>query len=139
MIIMKIQMTPNQNILSKNRNNFRKNLGFKALDYVCYDIKELSTPCRVEAIIKLMESSDFRINANIYFCELVKDNDIDCDFRYKTILSLENNILNIIREEFINLFDDKPFVKYLYTTLGSIIKEFIPSGKYDSENKILME
>ncbi len=70
------------------RNKERLVLGYKALDHVCYDLTD-PTPRRVEAVCTLMESPAHKIVANAYFRELVNDQNLDCDYRYKIILSLE--------------------------------------------------
>jgi hypothetical protein len=77
------------------RNNIRNKNGYKALDYVCYDLDNLPTPCMIEALAMLMESDDYKNNCNKYLLELINNNKINSDFRYKMILSLENkNIKN---------------------------------------------
>jgi hypothetical protein len=78
----------------KKRNIKRMKYSYKALDCVCYDLSDLPTPCRVDAVCLLMNSEDHQAYANTYFKEIICDIKIDCDFRYKTILSLENkNVL----------------------------------------------
>ena len=70
-------------------NIARKTLGYKALDHVCYDLSNMPTPCRVEAIFLLMSSDMFQTNADSYFKEFIRSDNIECQFRYTTILSLE--------------------------------------------------
>jgi hypothetical protein len=70
-------------------NIARKTLGYKALDHVCYDLSNMPTPCRVEAIFLLMNSDMFQTNADSYFREFIRSENIECAFRYTTILSLE--------------------------------------------------
>jgi hypothetical protein len=70
------------------RNKKRLKLGFSALDYVCYSIGD-PTPCRIDAICTLMNSADHKKEADTYFRELISDTLIECDYRYKAILSLE--------------------------------------------------
>jgi hypothetical protein len=70
------------------RNKKRMEIGFSALDYVCYAIGD-PTPCRVDAICTLMDSAAHKREADTYFRELISDTLIDCDYRYKAILSLE--------------------------------------------------
>jgi len=74
----------------KKRNTIRLKSSYKALDCVCYDLSDIQTPCRVEAVCLLMNSADHQSYANTYFKEIICDTNIDCDFRYNTILSLEN-------------------------------------------------
>ena len=64
--------------------------GFKLLDIICKDISELPTPCKIDAVCLLMCNKHFKDNAKKYFCNIINNDKIDCDFRYKTILSLDN-------------------------------------------------
>ena len=73
----------------RGRNSKRYEVGFEALDYACYNLEKMSTPCRVESIFLLMQSEKYKKNASIYFGEFVEDQNINCDFRYKTILNIE--------------------------------------------------
>jgi hypothetical protein len=82
----------------KKRNIKRMKSSYKALDCVCYDLSDLPTPCRVDAVCLLMNSEDHQVYANTYFKEIICDTKIDCDFRYKTILSLENK--NVLTSSF---------------------------------------
>jgi hypothetical protein len=79
------------NEIIRKRNENRKNNGYKALDIVCSELRnsDISIPCQINAIIMLMKNTDYRENSNKYFIMLINDLNIDCDYRYKTILSLE--------------------------------------------------
>ena len=115
-----------------NRTVARRALGFRAVDYVCYDPAGLATPCRIEAIMLLMSCDAFRTNTVTYLQEFVQDDTLECEFRYRTILSFENKILDGIRADLIERFDDKELVKALYGTLKSTIKCLMPSIKRDT-------
>ena len=75
--------------VTKNNDN-RKILGYNALDQVCFNLSEMPTPCRIEAIFILMKSKTHRTNADFYFKEFIKTDSLECNYRYSTILSLEN-------------------------------------------------
>ncbi len=82
----------------KIRNEKRQNIGFKLLNNVCSQIinDELATPYKVEVISMLMKINEYKEESSIYFKQIINKNDIDCDYRYKLILSLERkNIENI--------------------------------------------
>ncbi len=113
----------------RKNNADRKVLGFKALDYVCYDLNSIPTPCRIEAICRLMESTDFQTNTEAYFREFVRDENIDCDFRYKTILSLEKIGADLMKEEIGELFSEREFVVHLYESLEPVITKLFPKIK----------
>ena len=72
------------------RNQDRKAEAYKALNIVCSSIENIATPCRIEAVCILMESEDYKKDSELYFINIICDQSIDCDFRYKTIISLEN-------------------------------------------------
>jgi len=80
-------------------NEKRKILGYKAVNYLCQDLSIMPTPCRVEAIFLLMKSLEFRTEADFYFKEFVQSDMIECEFRYMTILSLENVGAEEMKEE----------------------------------------
>lgn len=79
------------NKLIKERNQKRKKEGYKSLDIVCSELRssDISIPCQIDAICILMRNEDYKENSNKYFVLLIDDLSIDCDYRYKTILSLE--------------------------------------------------
>jgi len=83
-----IKTSGNENI--RKRNNSRQTIAFKALNTVCESFDNfLATPCRVDAIFSLMKCSDYKNNSKEYFNKLINDQKLDCDYRYKIILSLE--------------------------------------------------
>jgi len=83
----KLRIEQDEEIRQQNKES--KILGYKALDKVCQDLNDMSTPCRIDAIFSLMNSNDFTKESDNYFKEFICDDNIDCDFRYNTILSLE--------------------------------------------------
>jgi len=83
-----IKECSNQQI--RMRNQARALTAYDALDQLCQHLdSEVPTPCRVEIICILMKSSEYAENAAQYFANFITDDDIECEFRYKTILSLE--------------------------------------------------
>jgi hypothetical protein len=73
----------------KERNENRKKLGFYVLDTVCHSMSDMPTPCCIEAVFILMTTPDYTEQCIGYICSLLSDDEIDCDYRYKIILSLE--------------------------------------------------
>jgi hypothetical protein len=67
-----------------------KEIGYKALNIVCEDMKDVATPCKIDAICLLMVNKKYKQQSRDYFCAIINNRDLECDFRYKTILSLEN-------------------------------------------------
>jgi len=80
----------------RERNESRKKLGFSVLNTVCNGMSDMPTPCAIEAVFLLMSSPDYTEQCIGYLCSLVSDDEIDCDYRYKILLSLEkqSNIQN---------------------------------------------
>lgn len=72
----------------------KKEIGYKALDTVCQDMTDVATPCKIDAICLLMCHKSYKINARNYFCIIINNQELECDYRYKTILSLENKKLD---------------------------------------------
>jgi hypothetical protein len=128
----KARVDLNNNIRQRNREG--KILGFKALNYICNNLFDTPTPCRIEAICKLMESTEFQDNSKSYFCIFVCDDSIECEYRYKTILSLENRGADFMKEEIRELFTDKKFVTNFYKSLELVINKLFPSVKRNENN-----
>ena len=80
-----------ENKLVKNRNIKRLNNSSYVLNEICKVSINLPTPCRVEAILLLMTLEKYEKEVNLYFIEMINDQNIECEFR------LYNNI--IIRKE----------------------------------------
>lgn len=69
-------------------------VGYEALDNICKiftnDSLQLSTPIKIDAICLLMLHSSYKKQSIYYFCNIINNVNLQCDYRYKTILSLEN-------------------------------------------------
>jgi len=86
-----------ESLTNEVENNFlRLEKAMDALDSVCYDLKNISSPRRVAVLYLLLESSNFRENAFFYFREFIRTHTISCEFRYKSILDIDKmeNIKN---------------------------------------------
>jgi len=68
----------------------KKDIGYEILNYVCQNMSDVATPCQIEAVCLLMEHSNFKTESKQYFCNIINDEKLECDYRYKTIISLEN-------------------------------------------------
>ena len=72
------------------RNLERQKKGYIALNNLLKNnTSDLPIPCKIEIICLLMVCEDYKNETDLYFRNLINDLSIDCDFRYKTILSLE--------------------------------------------------
>lgn len=74
----------------EQRNQARRTVAFTALEYACFDMKDVPTPCKIEAIYSLMTSPNHRQEADTYFRRLIADESLSCEYRYRAILALEN-------------------------------------------------
>ena len=84
------------------RNQERKNKAYKALDFLCNTFEDIPTLIKIEAIIMLMQNESYFNSCNTYFKSIINDINIECDFRYKTILSLENKNIPKLNDYLIN-------------------------------------
>lgn len=68
----------------------KDDIGYEAVDIVYPKLKlQVGTPYRIDFVKILMKNEKYKDKAKEYFCEIINDNNIDCNYRYKTILSLE--------------------------------------------------
>lgn len=84
-------------------------LGYEALNIICKNfINEIATPCQIDVICLLMQNKKYKKEARDYFCVVINNFDLECDYRYKTILSLETknmpNKLFFIKEATLDFF-----------------------------------
>lgn len=107
-----ITIKKENNIQIRKKNLERQTLAYESLDLVLYQemkINQLSTPCKIEAIFMLMQNTNYTDSSNTYFKNVINDEKIDCDYRYKTILSLE--IKNIPDYKFYIVKACKDFIR----------------------------
>lgn len=65
-------------------------LAYQAIDlvYPQFD-SQIGTPYKIDFIKMLMYSENHKQKAKEYFCQIINDNNLDCQYRFKAILSLE--------------------------------------------------
>ena len=116
------------------RNSERLMRSGKALEHVCERMGNLPTPCRVEALQHLMTYDVSRDKALQYFQDLIGDQSIECEFRYKTILGLEKLADVWLKGELKGLFGCD-FVGILFNLCEGQIKSEFPGfvPKVDNE------
>ena len=92
----------------QNDKNLKSKNCYIALDKVCQKLENIPTPIKIDAICMLALDDTFKDNAIKYFCNIIVDKNIDCDFRYKTILGLENkkNLEYLFKESCITFLND---------------------------------
>ena len=98
---------------------------------------KLPTPCRVEALELLMNYSQDSLDIIIsHLKNFLRDSKIEEEFKYKTILNLENLSSTWIRDQLLELFPNKEFVKHIFLICKELIRQefpiFVP--KVDNED-----
>jgi len=120
-----------EEINGAENNNDRKLLGYNALDHVCCKLSEMPTPCRIEAIFILMKSEKHRTNADFYFKEFIRIDSLECDYRYSTILSLENVGADEMKQE---LYEYSGKEEILENFFSLLTKWMLPHMKKTKRN-----
>lgn len=139
--IKNLKLEHNKKVIERNEK--RKNQAFKSLNNVCSsNINTLPTPCRINAIHILMESQDiYKHDCDIYFRKIINDINIDCYYRYKTILDLENkkNTINFTNFYIKNacfdfLFNIKNSINYRILSAQYLLQNFKDLEDYQKRN-----
>lgn len=120
----------------RTRNLSRKKIGYSALDYVCYDLNKMPTPRRVEAIFLLMKSPDYDKNTEAYFREFIRDDQVECEYRYKTIISLEHTCRDEMTRTIMSKFSDKNMLSEIYKNYSHEISRLYPGFNPSHQNQV---
>lgn len=134
-----IQEKEAENKLVQMRNMKRKENSVRTLHQICLNSSTLPTPCRIECIISLLELNGYSEEVNSYFITLVNDQNIDCEFRYRTILSLEKRALDYYKNILSNYYDHKAFATELFNEFIELIRKEFPDFSPSIENHKLLE
>ena len=82
----------------RQRNELRQNIAYDSLNIICSRLtNELATPYKIDVICSLMENEKYKEESSLYFIKVIDDNRIDCDYRYKSILSLERKKIRDVK------------------------------------------
>ena len=135
--IINIKNESNNNI--KERNLLRKQIGYKCIYYVCKLIvveKDFPTPCKIEAFCMLMEVDTYKDETDLFFRDIINDDNLSCQFRYKTILFLEKE--KGVSSNEIKLLNTKFYIKnscvdFIYNTKNEIMYRIL-AGQYLLQN-----
>ena len=113
----------------RRRNKIRQEIGAHGLEAICLTMGEMPTPCRVKAICLLMKYISHNSTADECFKLLINDTELECDFRYKCILDLENRGTEDMKERLSEEFDDKEFIGQIYQDYKTLISREFPKFK----------
>jgi len=122
-----INIKTESNDFIKQRNFLRKQNGYNAVYHVCKLIvieNDFPTPCKIEAICMLMEVDTYKYEVDLFFKNIINDENLTCQFRYKTILFLEKE--KGISSSDIKLLNTKFYITnscldFLYNTKNEIM------------------
>ena len=104
------------------------------------DTGNLPTPCRIEAIELLMKYSESSLDIIMFHIEnFLRDSKIEEEFKYKTILNLENLSSTWIRDQLLELFHNKDFVKYIFIICKDLIRQEFPKFVPEVDNEDFFE
>jgi len=92
-------------------------------------LKTLSTPIRIDTVLFLMKSEEYKEQSREYFCDIINDYSIDEIYRYRTIQKLESTFeasktvipLRIQRKKKIEI-QDKNIQKFIYYAYEACIR-----------------
>ena len=119
----------------KQRNQVRKNQAYGLLNLLCLNYKDLVTTQKFETISLLMESSTFKNEVTLHFNSFVTDTNIDIQYRYKSILKLEDYCLDEMKMSIGKEFKDKTFVEKFYKINKSRVDSIYPNKKIKVSDK----
>lgn len=88
--LKKVKQLSNEQLEIRNQSRFE--IGSECLNYICQDLSTIPKPYAIECICILMEFEQYKKEASTYFNKIINDESSNCDFRYKTILSLETKV-----------------------------------------------
>lgn len=81
--------------------NEKDELGYKAIEMVYPKLgSDIGTPYKIDFVKMLMSGDNYREKAKSYFCEIIEDLNLDCEYRYKAILGLEYKDEKLDEEKF---------------------------------------
>jgi len=121
-IILKI--TASKSLCSQNDENDLQ--GYKAIIIIYPDTikNDIPIPIRVELLVLLMKCQLYKKETREFFFEIINDQKLECDFRYKTILLLENHV-----EKEYSYFIKKGFLQFLSNTKNKVSYQIL-AGQY---------
>ena len=104
-----LKITAAKSLCYFNKTN---EVGFNALNVVCKNMEnDVATPCKIDTVCLLMLHPVYKKQSLKYFCQIINNLKLECDYRYKTILSLENKDIPsrgyFIKESASEFFENK--------------------------------
>jgi hypothetical protein len=117
-------------------HNEKDELGYKAVSIVYPKFgKNIGTPYKIEFVKILMKNEAYKTLARNYFCEIINDDTIDCDYRYKAILGLESSkeFLYFIQEACVDFIkNEKNLTQYRILAGQNLLRQKIEINLIES-------
>jgi hypothetical protein len=108
------------------------------LESLCKRGPQLPTPCRIDSILLLLPHQPE--NALKFFKQVINQPDLDCAFRYVSILRLEQLRLEGIRDIILESVDNHPeLCPWVYKTFREMLRREFPEYNPASINIELLE
>jgi len=100
---------------------------------------KVAVPCLIEAVFVLMRSKKYTEKSKKYFCKIVNNKELECHYRYKTILSIEIKVEKSLQKLFL-----KDIMTSFIRCKNNNIRYRILAGQYllqkcKTNNKIKVE
>ena len=111
--------------------------GLDALSYII-DKEYLPSPCRIECIHLLLANEEYGEIGVKNLIKFLNDYNIECAFRYKNIIELEKEGLNIMTEHLCWLLDNIELGTELLNKFSKTLKSSFPEWKPTPDNEDLV-
>lgn len=111
--------------------------GLESVSYIISN-ENLPSPCRIEAIHLLLQNENYNNIAEKHFINFINDYTIDCEFRYKNIIQLEQEGLNVMTEHLCWKLDNIELGKELLSKFRMTLKSSFPEWKPNPDNEDLV-
>lgn len=121
------------------RNSTRKKQAYDTLDQVCKNMVNVPVPCQVALVTLLMNSADHKLEASEYFSDIVNNPEIECDYRYKCILSLESTMIGNMKKYMVKSITSTQITEIYKEYKKDIESFFTKEFKPNSENRKLFK
>jgi hypothetical protein len=111
--------------------------GLECLSHIIEN-EDLPSPCRIEAIHLLLIDEYYSKFGIKHLINFINDYNINCDFRYKNIIELEKQGLNLMTEHLCWLLDNIDLGTELLKKFEKALKSSFPEWKPTPDNEDLV-
>ena len=90
-----------KNECAKTIYNQDVNLGYECFMSISKKMNDLSTPIQIDIIRRLIETKLYFEYTSHLFCQFITNHSIECEYRYKTLLSIQNDKERLYIDEYL--------------------------------------